>query len=92
MNQTIVKEALGSGVVIEAVQSMTGAESIAPDHMGRGSVSAKGYIPKAMTIGRELEQEVHHLLFAQAAMLDRTLFKRRCLLGTCSCRSNRLAA
>ena len=70
MNQTIVKEALGSGVVIEAVQSMTGAESIAPDHMGRGSVSAKGYIPKAMTIGRELEQEVHHLLFAQAAMLD----------------------
>jgi 3-phenylpropionate/cinnamic acid dioxygenase small subunit len=70
MNQTIVKEALGSGVVIEAVQSMTGAESIAPDHMGRGAMSAKGYVPQALVIDRALEQEVHHLLFAQAALLD----------------------
>jgi len=42
MNQTVVKQALGTGVVIEAVQSMTGAESIAPDHMGRGRLPASG--------------------------------------------------
>ena len=35
MSQQEVSQALGTGVVIEAIHSMTGAESIAPDHLGR---------------------------------------------------------
>jgi 3-phenylpropionate/cinnamic acid dioxygenase small subunit len=70
MNKTVVKEALDTGVVIEAVQSMTGAESIAPDHMGRGRLPASGYIPTAQKVDWALQQDVEHLLFKQAALLD----------------------
>lgn len=65
-----VKEALGSGVVIEAIQSMSGAESIAPDHMGRGRMPSQGYIPKAIPVDADLRRQVEELLFHQAALLD----------------------
>jgi hypothetical protein len=70
MNQTVVKQALGTGVVIEAVQSMTGAESIAPDHMGRGRLPASGYTPKFQKVDWNTRQEVEQLLYSQAALLD----------------------
>ena len=65
-----VKEALGTGVVIEAIQSMSGAESIAPDHMGRGRMPSQGYIPKATAVDAGLRRQVEELLFHQAALLD----------------------
>ena len=70
MAQTQVKQALGTGVVIEAVQSLTGAESIAPDHMGRSRESAVGYIPTSVDIDAALLRQVQVLLTRQAALLD----------------------
>ena len=43
MSQQEVSQALGTGVVIEAIHSMTGAESIAPDHLGRGRMPARHF-------------------------------------------------
>ncbi len=70
MSQPEVKQALGSGVVIEAVQSLTGAESIAPDHMGRSRESAVGYIPQNIRVDAALLRELEVLLAQQATMLD----------------------
>lgn len=71
MSTPTVNQALGTGVVIEAIQSMTGAESIAPDHMGRGRRPATGYVPKpAAGVDAALQREIETLLFRQAAMLD----------------------
>jgi 3-phenylpropionate/cinnamic acid dioxygenase small subunit len=70
MSQTQVKQALGSGVVIEAVQSLTGAESIAPDHMGRSRQSAVGYVPQSVNIDPGLLRQVELLLTRQAVLLD----------------------
>ena len=70
MSKTEVKQALGSGVVIEAVQSLTGAESIAPDHMGRSRESAVGYIPRDITLEPTLLRQIEVLLAQQAVMLD----------------------
>ena len=56
--------------MIEAIQSMTGAESIAPDHMGRGRMPSRGYIPKAMVLQGDLHRQVEALLYQQAALLD----------------------
>ena len=70
MNQTNVKKALGQGVVIEAIESMTGAESIAPDHMGRGARPATGYVPQAVSVTPQQHHEFEQLLYRQAAMLD----------------------
>ena len=70
MSQPEVKQALGSGVVIEAVQSLTGAESIAPDHMGRSRQSAVGYVPNSVDIDAGLLRQVELLLTRQAVLLD----------------------
>jgi 3-phenylpropionate/cinnamic acid dioxygenase small subunit len=70
MERKDVSQALGTGVVIEAVESMTGAESIAPDHVGRGWIPASGYVPQAVAVTEALQREVETLLFRQAAMLD----------------------
>jgi len=71
MSQNEVSQALGTGVVIEAVQSMTGAESIAPDHVGRGRTPARGYVPQpAASVDAALQREAEMLLHRQAAMLD----------------------
>lgn len=70
MSQTQVKQALGTGVIIEAVQSLTGAESIAPDHMGRSRESAVGYIPQSVDVDASLLREIQVLLTQQAVMLD----------------------
>lgn len=65
-----VSQALGTGVVIEAIESMTGAESIAPEHIGRGRIPATGYVPKPVAVDPVLRSDVETLLFRQAAMLD----------------------
>jgi 3-phenylpropionate/cinnamic acid dioxygenase small subunit len=70
MSGNQVKQALGTGVVIEAVESMTGAESIAPDHMGRGSRPSTQYVPDVAAVPAELQREVETFLFRQAALLD----------------------
>lgn len=70
MSESKVKEALGRGVVIEAVESMTGAESIAPDHMGRGAQPATFYVPSATAATPEQQLAFEQLLYRQAALLD----------------------
>jgi 3-phenylpropionate/cinnamic acid dioxygenase small subunit len=70
MSDKQVGRALGTGVVIEAVESMTGAESIAPDHMGRGSRPSTQYVPDVGHVSAEVQREVEVLLFRQAALLD----------------------
>ena len=70
MKTNEIKEALGTGVVIEAIQSMSGADSIEPDHMGRGRQPNQGYIPKAIQVDAALQRQVEELLFHQAALLD----------------------
>lgn len=70
MNENQVKQALGTGVVIEGIQSTSGAQTVAPDHMGRGRVSNRGYIPRAITVEPALLQQVQALLYHQAALLD----------------------
>jgi 3-phenylpropionate/cinnamic acid dioxygenase small subunit len=70
MSRSKVDERLGKGVVIEAVESMTGAESIAPGHMGRGATPATAYVPKAVAVSPQQQHEFEQLLYLQAAMLD----------------------
>ena len=75
MERKHVDQALGKSVVIEAVESMTGADSIAPNHLGRGVESPTMYVPPAgaALTGMDaalLRQEVEMLLFRQAALLD----------------------
>jgi 3-phenylpropionate/cinnamic acid dioxygenase small subunit len=70
MSKTEIRQALGTGVVIEAVESMTGAESIAPDHMGRGARPSTQYVPDVAPASEGLQREVEVLLYRQAALLD----------------------
>jgi 3-phenylpropionate/cinnamic acid dioxygenase small subunit len=72
MSKDQVSKALGTGVVIEAlgVESMTGAESIAPEHMGRGSRPSTQYVPDVTHASAALQREVETFLFRQAALLD----------------------
>lgn len=65
-----VKDALGQGVVIHAVESMTGAESIAPDHMGRGARPASFYVPTPAAVSPVQQHEFEQLLYRQSIMLD----------------------
>ncbi len=75
MERKHVEQALGKSVVIEAVESLTGADSIAPNHRGRGAELPTMYVPRpsvplaAGTNGR-LREEVEDLLYRQAALLD----------------------
>jgi 3-phenylpropionate/cinnamic acid dioxygenase small subunit len=75
MERRHVDQALGKSVVIEAVQSMTGADSIAPNHRGRGGELPTMYVPRAsvpLAAGHNgrLREEVEDLLYRQAALLD----------------------
>jgi 3-phenylpropionate/cinnamic acid dioxygenase small subunit len=70
MSKTEIRQVLGTGVVIEAVESMTGAESIAPDHMGRGARPSTQYVPDVAPASEGLQREVEVLLYRQAALLD----------------------
>jgi 3-phenylpropionate/cinnamic acid dioxygenase small subunit len=69
-NTPDVQQSLGRGVVIEAIQSMTGAESIAPDHLGRGRRPAAGYVPASVAVSDAVLREAQTFLYRQAAMLD----------------------
>jgi 3-phenylpropionate/cinnamic acid dioxygenase small subunit len=75
MERKHVDQALGKSVVIEAVESLTGADSIAPNHLGRGAESPAMYVPQAAApvtsmADLQLKQEVEDLLIRQAALLD----------------------
>lgn len=70
MSTNQVSKALGTGVVIEAIESMTGAESIAPDHFGRGARPSTQYVPDVAPVSAELQREVETFLYRQAALLD----------------------
>lgn len=70
MSELNVKNALATGVVFEAIESMTGADSIAPDHMGRGARPATGYVPQGVAVTPAQQQEFEQFLYRQAAMLD----------------------
>ena len=71
-----VQKALGTGVLIEAVQSMTGADAIAPDHLGRGAAPTALTIPEAVAgVAMDVQREVELLLYRQAAMLDAKQWK-----------------
>lgn len=70
MNENKVKQALGTGVVIEGAQSTSGAQSVAPDHMGRGRLPSRGYIPRSVNADPALLRQVEELLYRQAALLD----------------------
>ena len=70
MSTNQVGKALGTGVVIEAIESMTGAESIAPDHMGRGARPSTQYVPDVARASHALQREVETFLYRQAALLD----------------------
>jgi len=70
MSQRKSESALGQDVIIEGVESMTGAESIAPDHMGRGAQPATYYVPTGITVTPEQQLAFEQLLYRQAAMLD----------------------
>ncbi len=75
MERKHVDQALGKSVVIEAVESLTGADSIAPNHLGRGAESPAMYVPQTAApvtsmADLQLKQEVEDLLFRQAALLD----------------------
>ncbi len=66
-----IDQAIGRSVVIEAVESMTGAHSIAPEHRGRGGESPTLHVPTpAATADPELRLEVETFLYRQAALLD----------------------
>ena len=73
MERRHVDQALGKSVVIEAVESLTGADSIAPNHLGRGSDLPTLYVPRpsvALSAGPDgrLREEVEDLLYRQAAL------------------------
>src|SRR5688500_18770325 len=75
MERKHVDPALGKSVVIEAVESMTGADSIAPNHLGRGAESPTMYVPPVGVAPGGMEvalirNEVETLLYRQAALLD----------------------
>ena len=75
MEKKHVEQALGKSVVIEAVESLTGADSIAPNHRGRGSELPTMYVPRpsvplAAGTDARLREEVEDLLYRQAALLD----------------------
>jgi 3-phenylpropionate/cinnamic acid dioxygenase small subunit len=75
MERKHVDQALGKSVVIEAVESLTGADSIAPNHRGRGGELPTMYVPRrsvtlAEGTGGRLREEVEDLLHRQAALLD----------------------
>jgi len=70
MSEQRMQQVLGGARVIEAVESMTGADSIAPDHMGRGSRPSTQYVPDIADASPALLREVEWLLFRQAALLD----------------------
>ncbi len=64
-------QAIGRSVVIEAVESMTGAHSIAPEHRGRGGEAPTLHVPTpAAGVDAGLRLEVEMFLYRQAALLD----------------------
>ncbi len=66
-----IDQAIGRGVVIEAVESMTGAHSIAPEHRGRGNEAPTLHVPTpAAGVDPALRLEVENFLYRQAALLD----------------------
>ena len=73
MQRGAIDEVIGTPLVIEGVESMTGADSIAPNHRGRGPEGERLYVPTARAKGAAdaaLRHEIETLLIRQAALLD----------------------
>ncbi len=71
MSKPEVKDAIAHSYTIEAIESLTGAESIAPDHMGRGSVpGTHQYVPAIPAGETDTLRQVQAFLYRQAALLD----------------------
>lgn len=71
MERKNIDQAIARGVVIEAVESMTGAHSIAPEHRGRGGEAPSMHVPTpAPGVDPALRLELETFLFRQAALLD----------------------
>lgn len=78
MSDIEVRQALGTGVVIEAIESMTGAESIAPEHLGRGARPSTQYVPDVAAVSHAVQHEVEVFLYRQAALLDAKCWAQWC--------------
>lgn len=65
MNRT-----LGHIALIESVDSLTGADAIAPGARGRSGDQPRQYVPRAALDAPEVQREVERHLFRQAALLD----------------------
>lgn len=63
-------ETIGHIALIESVDSMTGADSIAPGVRGRSRDQPQQYVPGLGIDAPELQREVERALFRQAALLD----------------------
>lgn len=70
MSEKNVNEAIGSIALIEAVESITGADSIAPGTRGRSSERPQQLLPGPGIDAPELQREVERALIHQAAVLD----------------------
>lgn len=70
MAENKVQEALARGVVIEAVETPTGADAVAPEHMGRGAAPASYEVPQPIDVDPRVQLQFEQLLYRQAALLD----------------------
>jgi len=70
MSKDTVARSLKDNVLIEGVQSSTGAHAVAPEARGRVDTGETQYVPSDSVIDHQLQREVEHFLFHQAAVLD----------------------
>ncbi len=70
MTKKSIDETLGSIALIESVDSMTGADSIAAGVRGRSLDQPRQYVPGEGVDAPEMQRAVERALYRQGAMLD----------------------
>lgn len=66
-----VNQAIVADVVIEGIEGVSGAQTVAPDTRGRGRTHDDAqYVPGSLVVDHELQLRVHAYLSRQAALLD----------------------
>ncbi len=70
MSDKKLSDTIGHIALIEGVDSMTGADSIAPGVRGRSSEQPQQYVPAPGIDAPGLQREVERALFRQGALLD----------------------
>jgi 3-phenylpropionate/cinnamic acid dioxygenase small subunit len=70
MTKLEVEQTLARAVVIEAVETPTGADAVAPEHMGRGAEPATHYVPRSIDVDPGILSQFEQFLYRQAALLD----------------------